>query len=87
MSHPFEPNWKVHPGEILEEEMKERGLTTHDIAHMTGTPEPYIAGIVKGENKLHPAFALRLERCFGVSHQTWDNLQKNYDDQTARGVE
>jgi addiction module HigA family antidote len=69
----------IHPGEVLEDLLKEAGLTANALATALRVPANRIGGIVKGERGITGDTALRLARYFGTSAQMWVNLQAKYD--------
>lgn len=70
----------VHPGEILLEEfLIPMGISQHKLARETGIPVTRINAIARGERGITADTALRLGRFFGISPQTWLNLQNHYD--------
>ena len=70
----------VHPGEILLEEfMKPLGISINQLARDIIVPPNRISGIVNGGRSITADTALRLGKYFGVSPQTWLNLQSDYD--------
>ena len=69
----------VHPGEALQEIMKEAGLTANALALALRVPANRITTILKGERGITADTALRLARYFGTSAQMWMNLQSTYD--------
>ncbi|MBI2876107.1 MAG: HigA family addiction module antidote protein [Candidatus Tectomicrobia bacterium] len=75
----------VHPGEILLEEfLIPMGISQHKLARETGIPVTRINAIVRGERGITADTALRLGRFFGISPQTWLNLQNHYDLETQK---
>ena len=69
----------IHPGEVLEDLLKEAGLTVNALAMALGVPANRIGGIVKGERSITADTALRLARYFGTSAAMWMNLQAKYE--------
>ena len=70
----------IHPGEILMEEfMKPMGISINQLAHDVMVPPNRISGIVNGGRSITADTALRLGKYFGVSPETWLNLQTDYD--------
>lgn len=69
----------IHPGEILRDELHERGLTQHRLAVHIGVPPMRINEIVLGKRSITADTALRLSRAFGTSAQFWLNLQSRYE--------
>jgi addiction module HigA family antidote len=69
----------THPGEILREELTERGLSANAFAAKLKVPTNRITEILAGRRSISAETALRLGRFFGTSAQFWMNLQTNYD--------
>ncbi|MCH7957586.1 MAG: HigA family addiction module antidote protein [Proteobacteria bacterium] len=74
----------IHPGEILRDELAERGLSANALARALGVPANRITGILNGTRALTADTALRLARCFGTSPEFWMNLQQAYELRSAR---
>jgi addiction module HigA family antidote len=80
----------VHPGEILQQEMEEIGISARSLSSKLGVPTNRITGILNQKRRLSPDTALRLARYFGTSPEFWLNLQQAYDlkvTQEAKGAE
>ena len=73
----------IHPGEVLQDVLKEAGLTANALALSLRVPANRIGGILKGERGITGDTALRLARYFGTSPQMWMNLQAKYDLEVA----
>jgi addiction module HigA family antidote len=69
----------IHPGEVLQELLKEAGLTVNALALALRVPANRIGGIVRGQRGITADTALRLARYFGTSAQMWINLQAKHD--------
>ncbi|AJI78488.1 addiction module antidote protein, HigA family [Corynebacterium singulare] len=70
----------VHPGEILVEDfLKEMGITQHKLAVSIGVPPRRINEIVHGKRAITADTALRLAKFFGMTPQFWLGLQSHYD--------
>ena len=70
----------VHPGEILMEDfLKEMGITQHKLAVSIGVPPRRINEIVHGKRAVTADTALRLAKFFEMSPQFWLGLQAQYD--------
>ncbi|MEZ5823377.1 MAG: HigA family addiction module antitoxin [Geminicoccaceae bacterium] len=74
----------VHPGEILADELEERGLSCAGLARAMGVPENRISQIVAGKRNITADTALRLSQCFGTSAEFWIGLQGTYELDLAR---
>lgn len=75
----WEPDWCVHPGEHLLDELDERGWRQTDLVQMTGFTAKHVNQVIKGKAHTGPAFAIALSDAFGTSAQLWMNLQANWD--------
>ncbi len=73
----------VHPGEVLQDLLKESGLSINALALALRVPANRIGGIVKGQRGISADTALRLARYFGTSAQMWINLQSKYELEAA----
>lgn len=74
----------VHPGEVLVEEfIKEFGITQHKLAVSIGVPPRRINEIVHGKRAITSDTALRLGKYFGIDPRFWTNLQAQYDLEVA----
>jgi len=69
----------IHPGEVLQDLLKESGLTVNALALALRVPANRIGGIVKGESGITVDTAMRLARDVGASAQMWVNLQAKYE--------
>ncbi|MCC6537014.1 MAG: HigA family addiction module antidote protein [Bryobacterales bacterium] len=75
----------IHPGEVLAEEfMKPLALSINRLARDLHVPPNRIHAIVHGERGITADTALRLGTYFGVTPETWLNLQSEYDLRIAR---
>lgn len=68
-----------HPGEMLKEEMEERGLSINALARALRVPPTRIHAIVKGERGITADTSARLARYFGCSPDFWLKMQGSYD--------
>ncbi len=70
----------VHPGGILLHDFIEpMGLTRSKVAKTIGVPRHRIDEICNGKRFITADTAMRLGHFFGMSAQTWINLQAQYD--------
>lgn len=84
MSPNWSPDWSVHPGEILREELQARGITQALFAADIQRPAKTINMIIKGKKGITADTALDLEGALGVSAQFWVRLQAEHDLWVAR---
>ena len=78
---PFKP---VHPGSILREELKERGIKQKDFAQSIGMRPTHLNALLHGARRITPQLAIRLEKALDIPAQSWMNLQDNYILDTMR---
>ena len=69
----------VHPGEILKEELEERGVSPASFARHIDVPGNRISQILAGKRAVTGDSALRFGHWFGMDPQFWLNLQAQYD--------
>lgn len=75
----------IHPGEILREEfMAPFGLSSTALAKAIGVTPARVNDIVRERRGISADTALRLARYFRTDAQSWLNLQKHYELETAR---
>lgn len=69
----------IHPGEVLADELEERGLSANKIALALNIPPNRITAILRKQRGITADTALRLSKFFGVSAEFWMNLQEQYE--------
>lgn len=69
----------IHPGEDLQEELDERGMTGNALAMELKVTPARINQILHGKRSVTADTALRLARYFGGSAEYWLALQAAYD--------
>ncbi len=75
----------IHPGEILREDfLRPMGISINRLARDLDVPPNRIHGIVHGSRAITADTALRLGTYFGVSPETWLDLQSDYDLRVAQ---
>jgi len=75
----------IPPGEILLEEfMKPLGVSINALARDIDVPPNRVSEIVNGKRAITADTALRLGKYFGVSPETWLDLQSDFDLRVAR---
>lgn len=67
----FVPDWAIAPGEILAEELKNRGMSQTDLAHRTSLSIKHVNQIIKRNAPLSADVALSFERALGLSARFW----------------
>lgn len=74
----------THPGEVLKEELKERGISQSQLAESTGMPRSVVSEILNGRRPLTEKTALMFEAALDVPADSLMNLQIKYNLQTVR---
>jgi addiction module HigA family antidote len=78
------PRTPIHPGEILNDELEDTGLTASKLSELIQVPPNRLYQILAGKRSLTADTALRLGRYFGTSPDFWMNLQTAYELDLAR---
>jgi len=79
------PDWSVHPGEILKEEFLEPlHMSVYELAKKMHVDAQRINPIVLQKRSISPETAVLLAKFFGTSELFWMNLQAAYDLREAR---
>ena len=69
----------IHPGELLEEILHDRGMSQAAFAKAIGVSPMRISHVVRGERPVTADLALRFGRAFGQTPQMWLNMQDDSD--------
>lgn len=72
------PARAVHPGEILREELRERGIKQKDFATMIGVQATHLNEFIHGKRNMNEDFAMKLEKQLGIPFDTWMKLHNGY---------
>lgn len=80
----FNPDYAVHPGEVLAETLEAREISKCDLAARCQLSIKTVSQIVNGKAPVTSGTALQLERVLGVSAEVWVNLDANYRLHRAR---
>lgn len=74
----FNPDFKIHPGDLLEEELTYKGFTQSDLAKRTGLTTKTINTIINGLASITPDTAVLLETVLGKPAEYWLKLETDY---------
>jgi len=77
---PFEP---THPGEMIKDELKERGMTQKQLAAQTSIKPSVLSETINGKRNISINMAVALEKALGIPADIWMNMQTNYNLDTA----
>ena len=69
----------VHPGDVLRDELEERGISAASFARQIDVPANRISQILAGKRAVTGDSALRFGHWFGMDPQFWLNLQAQYE--------
>lgn len=75
---PYQPDYAVSPGEILEEVLATMGMTKAELAERCGRPTKTISEIIHGKAAITAETALQLGRVTGRAPSLWQNLEATY---------
>ncbi len=75
----------VHPGEIVKAQcLEELGLSVTEGAKVLGITRQALSNLINGHAGVSPEMAIRLEKAFGSTAETWLRMQMNFDIWNAR---
>lgn len=84
METKFKPNYAIHPGVLLREEIEDLGFTQKYVAIKAGIPKTVINEIIKGKRNINAEIAVKLESVLESSAKFWLKSQALYDEVMAR---
>ena len=76
--------YPTHPGEVLKDEIEERGITQRQLAESMGLTYSVVNEILNAKRPLTAKTALMLEAALDVPADSLMYLQMKYNMQTAR---
>ena len=77
----------THPGEMIKDELKERGMTQKQLSEQTGIKPSVLSETINGKRSISLSVAVALEKSLGIPADIWMNLQTQYDLDTANIAE
>lgn len=69
----------THPGEMIKDELRERGMTQKQLADETGIKPSVLSETINGKRSVSLNVAVALEKALGIPADIWINLQTNYN--------
>ncbi len=78
---PYEPS---HPGEVLKDELEERGISQRQFAALVGVPHTALNEILNCKRPMSVDFSLRVEAALGIDADLFINMQTRYNKQIAQ---
>lgn len=76
----------THPGELLHDELKERGMTQKQLSKATGIKPSVLSETINGKRSVSLNVAMALEKALDIPTEIWLNLQTQYDLDNAKIV-
>ena len=80
----IEPGPPVHPGEVVRDYLGFMGWSQRDLSRRTGLTPKTVSEICNCKAAVKPGAALKLERVLQRPAHLWLNLQRQFDEATAR---
>jgi addiction module HigA family antidote len=68
-----------HPGSLIRADLDELGLSITEAAQALGVSRQQLHAVISGRAGVTPEMAVRLEKAFGSTADTWLRMQMNYD--------
>ncbi len=69
----------VHPGQLVKACLDDLGLSVAEAAKGIGITRQQLHNVVAGRSRVTPEMAIRFEKAFGGTADTWLKMQANYD--------
>lgn len=73
------PSNPVHPGEMIKDEIKYRGISQKKLAAQTGISYTVLNEVLNGKRPVSTEYALLLEAALGIEAGIWIKTQADYD--------
>ena len=83
-SNQYFPQTIPHPGAILDEKLKEMGMSNKEFALRTDKPEKTITAILKGSSGITPEMAIKFENVTQIPANFWIRYQQRYNEFKTR---
>jgi len=83
----FDPDYAVTPGRILDNILESKGMSKAEFAARSGLSPKHVSQILHGKASVTPQTSIQFERVLGISADTWDNLERNYQRRLIRLAE
>ena|SRR5579864_3234421 len=77
-------NIPSHPGELVKENLEALEISVADAAKALHVTRQQLYNVISGKSAVSPDMALRFEKAFGGSAETWLHAQAIYDLAQAR---
>jgi addiction module HigA family antidote len=74
----------VHPGALVAECLEDLGLSVAEAAKGLGITRQQLHNVIAGRSSVTPEMAIRFEKAFGSTADTWLRMQVDFDLTQAR---
>ena len=74
----------THPGDVLKEELKARGISQKKFSEVLSVPYTQLNEILNGKRPVTSDFALIVEAALGINPEMLINMQTRYNMSVAR---
>ena len=74
----YQPDYAVHPGEILGEHLEARQMSQAELARRCNRSSKLISEIISGKAPIEPATAVYLEKALGLDARIWLGIEADY---------
>ena len=75
----FEPNYSVHPGEIINDAINDKNISPESLSTFTGIKIENIKDILLGDKQINENEAIMFEEFLGIKSSLLLNLQEQHD--------
>ena len=76
--YPYQPDYAVPPGEILEEQLEVLQMSQVELARRCSRSPKLISEIISGKAPIEPATAVQLEKALGLDARIWLGIEADY---------
>lgn len=84
MSETLISSLAIHPGEMIKDEILERGITQRQLAAQMEVSPTVLNEVLNGKRPVSTEYALLLEAVLGIDAGIWLRLQIDYNMQLAK---
>lgn len=84
MAQTIKPFIPVHPGEVVKDEIKARGISQKKLSEIMGVPYTMLNEILNGKRNITSETAILFEAALDINAEILVNMQSSFSLQTAR---
>ena len=71
--------YAIHPGSILKDELRARGIKQKDFAESIGMKATHLSALIHGVRNISAGIAAKLEKGLDIPARMWMSLQNDYN--------